>query len=127
MSLTATDLTAIKDIVHESINEAIETKIPPMISHAIETQVPPMIDKAIDTLSLQIGEGFNEVSERFDRVETRLDHLESDVATLKTDMREVKWSLADTVRRAEFHKLTQDLSNVNLGGQKFTRDEMNER
>jgi hypothetical protein len=83
MSLSPQDLTAIKNVVDESINHAIETKVPPMIEHlvnrAIETKVPPLIDRAIDELSLQIGRGFNEVSENFKIVNHRLDQLETAV------------------------------------------------
>jgi phage gp29-like protein len=81
MSLSPQDLTAIKNVVDESINHAIETKVPPMIEHlvnrAIETKVPPMIERAIDNLSLQIGRGFNEVTENFKVVYQRLDRLEA--------------------------------------------------
>lgn len=96
MSLTAQDLTAIKDIVKDIVDTSIE--------------------KSNDALSLQIGQGFNEVTERFEVVEADIAELKSDVAELKSDvaelksdvaelkldMREVKWSLADTVRRPEF-------------------------
>ena len=86
MTLTTEDLSAIKGVVSDTISET----------------VPEMIQAAIDTLSLQIGEGFNEVTERFEQVEADISDLKTDVAELKTDMREVKWSLADTVRRGEF-------------------------
>jgi polyhydroxyalkanoate synthesis regulator phasin len=74
--------------------------------------IKSLIDGSIDALSLQVGQGFNEMSERFDQAEADIADLKSDVAelktdvsTLKTDMREVKWGLADTVRRVEFHDL----------------------
>ncbi len=102
MSLTTQDLSAIKGIMDTSINSAIDTKVPPMIEAAIETKVPAMIDRANDTLSLQIGQGFNEVTDNFAKVNSRLDNLENDVSELKVDMREVKWGLSDTVRRSEF-------------------------
>ena len=66
MALTDQDLSAIKSIVNTSV------------------------DAGIDKLSLQVGEGFNEVSERLDRVASDVAVLKDDVAVLKDDMREVK-------------------------------------
>jgi phage gp29-like protein len=101
MSLTTSDLIAIKSIVKGIVDESIETKVPPIVEHAIETmvppmiehaieakvpamiehaieaKVPPMIERAIDNLSLQIGRGFNEVTENFKVVYQRLDRLEA--------------------------------------------------
>jgi hypothetical protein len=110
MTLTTEDLSAIKLMMEEVVDHKI--------------------DSAIDNLSVQIVEGFNEVSENFIEVRSDIAELKSDVAELKTDvaelkidvrllkidmvevktdvaelkldMREVKWGLADTVRRAEF-------------------------
>lgn len=96
MTLTTEDLSAIKSLV--------------------ETIVDHRVDGAIDSLSVQIGEGFNEVAENFADLRTDIAELKTDVrllkidmvevktdiAEIKLDMREVKWGLADTVRRSEF-------------------------
>lgn len=90
MTLTNEDLTAIKGVVQETIQESV-----PGI-------VQPMIDRSLEHFAVIVGDGFNEVAERFNQVDAEIAGLKTDVAELKTDMREVKWSLADTVRRAEF-------------------------
>lgn len=54
MGLTKTDLTAIRAIVHEVVHNAID---------ASEKRT----NKKFELLTLQIGQGFNEVSKRFEK------------------------------------------------------------
>jgi hypothetical protein len=79
MTLTTEDLRAIKSTVSDTINETMQ----------------PMIDASVEKFANIVGEGFNEITERFNQIDERFDHMEA-------DLHEVKWSLSDTVRRAEF-------------------------
>jgi len=101
MSLTKTDLAAIKNIIDGSVDkkvpsivhEIIDKTVPGIVHREVRQTVQPMFDELavrIDQLALSTAAGFNqmderfeEVYQRFDRVDVRLDALEASTTRLK--------------------------------------------
>lgn len=121
MGLTQTDLTAIKEVVFTIVHEEVGASEKRMKAH-ISTEIAESekrTDEKFEKLTLQIGQGFNEVSERFDDVytkfdeihgrldgiDTRLDSIDTRFGRLEDKTDGIKRILTAEVKRSDHHEV----------------------
>ena len=86
MALTTEDLSSIKSMMIETIQDTV----PDIVTKIVDTK--------FDELAILMGQGFNEVHERFNKFESRM-------ATSEQFVDEFKWKLHETATRADVEDL----------------------
>lgn len=93
MSLTKSDLLAIKGLIQDSERRTIQR-----------------IDQLDDTLSMQMANGLSEVHEKIDEVKYDLEGVKTDLQGVKTDLENVKTDLEGV--KTDLEGVKTDLDDV---------------
>ena len=107
MSLTNDDLQAIKIIVKEIVDGAIDTKVPAIVDHAIDTTVPAIVqaivDKAVEASDLRTEAGLEEIRIKLDVTHRE---LKADILAIDNHIGQVERIVSAEVSRGDQHSLS---------------------